>query len=170
MRKSDSLVYTLSTRMVVLLFVYYLIWMLGGMAGAGIVLWHTLDTTDKKCVIILSFMVSIAMSGTLCSIQYIRRLYRACLTDRVERAATDRRWIGNMAYFIFRPFFACVFSIVMLFALLSGMVIVTGTVDYVLNERFVYLCAVLSGYLGFSVGKFLDKFEKTSEEAVTSML
>ncbi len=88
------------------------------------------------------------------------------MTKRIVSNASKEQRIGTMAYFLFRPLVACVFSILLLFALLSGMTVVTGAVDYILNERFVYLSAVLSGCMGFSVGKYLDQLEKTSEEIV----
>lgn len=44
----------------------------GWYGRGGIRSLHTLDVADGKYIIILSFAVSIAMSGTLCSIQYIR--------------------------------------------------------------------------------------------------
>ena len=54
--------------------------------------------------------------------------------------------------------------------LLSGMFVVTGNLDYILNEKFVYLCVVLSCFLGYSVGDMLDKFEKFSKEKVSNFL
>lgn len=94
---------------------------------------------NQEQVMIMAFIVSIAVSGMLCSIQYIKRLYKACLTNRIEIHGDIVRCIGNITYFIFRPFFAFAFSVLMVFMLLSGMFIVTGNLDYVLNEKFIYV-------------------------------
>ena len=58
----------------------------------------------------------------------------------------------------------------MIFMLLSGMFIVTGNLDYILNIKFVYLCVVLSSFLGYSVGDLLDKFEKVSKKQIENLL
>lgn len=90
---------------------------------------------NQEQVMKMAFIVSIAVSGMLCSIQYIKRLYKACLTDRIEINDDMVKCIGNITYFVFRPFFAFAFSIVMVFMLLSGMFIVTGNLDYILNKK-----------------------------------
>ncbi len=76
MRKSDSLVYYLSTKMIVILLLYDLTWLLGGMAGAGIILIRAMEPVNNKHVVLYSFSASAIMSGMLCTVQYIRRLYK----------------------------------------------------------------------------------------------
>lgn len=156
--------------MVIFLFIYYFILLvLGGCVSIGIAI--TLTTKMPKFQILKdSFYVSISVSGMLCSIQYIKRLYKACITGRIDITNGDIvKQIGNMAYFIFRPFFAFVFSIIMVFAMLSGMFVATGNLDYILNEKFVYLCAIFASFIGYSIGKLIDRFGNISVEKINNL-
>lgn len=170
MRKSDNLVYNLSKRMLIFLFIYYFIILISGGIFAIIIACNLMGEVEQKQIMKLAFVVSIAVSGMLCSVQYIKRLYKACLTDRIEINGNVLKCIGNVTYFLFRPLFAFAFSIVMVFMLLSGMFVVTGNLDYILNKKFVYLCVVLSSFLGYSIGNLLDRFEKISKEKVANLL
>lgn len=170
MSKKDNLIYNLSKNMVIFLFIYYFMILILG----GIVSIEVARTLTEKVISIQilekSFIASISVSGMLCSIQYIKRLYKACITERINIVENDiMKRIGNMSYFIFRPIFAFVFSIIMVFAMLSGMFVVTGNLDYMLNEKFVYLCVILSSFLGYSIGKLIDKFDNISEEKINSL-
>ena len=169
MKKSDTLIYYLPVWIVIFLYLYYLVWIAGGMWGVKLILDSILSELKQDQIIKQSFNVSLAISGMLCGVQYIRRLYKACLTDRIKEDKDCIKCIGNLAYFVFRPVFACVFTLIMIFALLSGMTLVTGSLDYILIKKFIYLCAMLASYTGFSVGKVMDKFEKNSEETITDI-
>ncbi len=170
MRKSDDLIYSLSKKMLIFLFGYYFIILILGGISAVIISCGLMKEVTKEQIIKQAFAISIAVSGMLCSVQYIKRLYKACLTDRIEISNDLIKCIGNVTYFIFRPFFAFVFAIVMVFMLLSGMFVVTGNLDYILNEKFVYLCVIISSFLGYSIGDLLDRFERISKEKVSNLL
>lgn len=170
MRKSDNLIYNLSKKMLIFLFVYYFTILILGGISAVIIACDLMKEMTHEQIMKQAFVVSIAVSGMLCSVQYIKRLYKACLTDRIEISNDLIKCIGNVTYFIFRPFFAFAFAIVMVFMLLSGMFVVTGNLDYILNKKFVYLCVVISSFLGYSVGDLLDRFEKISKEKVSNLL
>lgn len=169
MKKSDNLIYSLSKKMLIFLFIYYFIILISGGIFSIIIACSLMKGVNQDQIVIQAFGVSIAVSGMLCSVQYIKRLYKACLTDRIQISDDVIKYIGNITYFLFRPFFALAFSVVMVFMLLSGMFVVTGNLDYILNEKFVYLCVVVSSFLGYSVGNLLDRFEKISEEKVSNL-
>lgn len=169
-RKSDKLVYVLSKKLLIFLFVYYFVILVAGGMLTIVIACFLTRALCREQIMIMSFTASVTASGMLCSVQYIKRLYKACLTGRMEMRNDTTKCIGNVTYFFFRPFFAFAFSIVMVFMLLSGMFVVTGNLDYILNEKFVYLCVVLSCFLGYSVGDMLDKFEKFSKEKVSNFL
>ncbi len=170
LKKSDTLIYSLSKKMLVFLFIYYFIILISGGTFAIIIACTLMGEVGKQQIMKLAFVISIAVSGMLCSVHYIRRLYKACLTNRIEISGDEIKCIGNVTYFLFRPLFALAFSIVMVFMLLSGMFIVTGNLDYILNEKFVYLCVVISSFLGYSVGNLIDRFEKISKEKISNLL
>ncbi len=74
-----------------------------------------------------------------------------------------------MAYFLFRPLFSIVFVVVMIVCLLSGMYTVTGVLDYILNDKFIYLSMIISSFIGYSIGNFMDNFQKISDKKITSL-
>ena len=170
MKKSDVLIYSLSKKMLISLFVYYFVVLILGGIFAAIIACDLTDKMSQVQIMKRTFVLSIAVSGMSCSVQYIKRLYKSCLTKRVKTSGDFIENIGNFTYFVFRPFFAFAFVIVMIFMLLSGMFIVTGNLDYILNIKFVYLCVVLSSFLGYSVGDLLDKFEKVSKKQIENLL
>ena len=125
---------------------------------------------EVKEILKKSFYISIAVSGMFSSIQYIIKLYKACIGDRINLVKEEGlKRLGNSAYFIFRPPFAIAFSIVMVFGMLSGMYAVTGSLDYILNEKFIYLCVIMSGFIGFSIGKVINKFSNVSSEKIKNI-
>jgi len=166
--EKEKIVYGLSKKMIIFLFIYYFILMLLG-GGVVIVIMHIIECYDVyEYIIVLAFAISISVSCMLCSMRYVKKLYKACVGKQIQVKIDIIEGIGNMAYFLFRPLFACTFVILMIIALLSGMFAITGSLDYVLNEKFIYLCAVLSGFVGYSVGRTIDRFEHTSDKAVMS--
>lgn len=170
MEKKNEIIYCLSRRMVIFLFFYYSIYLiLGGFFSVAIAQTLTQELNTQE-ILEKSFFISIAVSGMLCSIQYIIKLYKACITERIYLVKEDGlKRLGNNAYFIFRPLFAIAFSIVMVFGMLSGMYAVTGSLDYILNEKFIYLCVIMSGFIGFSIGKVIDKFNNISSEKIKNI-
>lgn len=166
MKKSDNLIYTLSRNMVIFLFVYYFVIMFGGMYFTIRIICNLTVISTEVHFIKSAFIISIAVCGMLCSVQYIKRLYKACITNRIEYESGSIKCIGNIMYFISRPIFAFVFAVIMVCSLLSGLFIVTGALDYILNEKFIYLCVIISSYLGYSIGSLIDRFEKYSETKI----
>lgn len=155
--------------MVIVLFSYYILILLFGGFVSVYIARTPMSTLSQTQLLTYTFIASLSVSGMLCSIQYIKRLYKACMTDRVDLSDDKLKRIGNMMYFLLRPLFSFVFVIVMIFAILSGMFIVTGSLDYILNEKFLYLCVILSSFIGFSIGKLLDKFETMSNEKIENV-
>lgn len=166
--EGKRIIYCLSKKMIIALFVYYFLLMIIG-GGVTILIARNITTGVRQEDILLeTFGASLAVSVMLCGMRYVKKLYKACLMQKIQMKADICDYIGNMAYFLFRPLFACAFAVIMIFALLSGMFVVTGALDYILNEKFLYLCVILSSFLGYSVGKVLDRFEHTSDKTIVS--
>lgn len=169
MRKNDTLTYELTGWQTIVIFVYYFVLMLAGAAVAIMIACGLAGDETRTLLIKKTFAASLSVSGMLCSIQYIKRLYKACLTHRINENCSFWGQVGTMAYFLLRPFYSFAFVIVMIFALLSGMFAVTGNLDFFINEKFLYLCVIFSSFLGYSVGHVLDKFESISKEKIESV-
>lgn len=166
MKKSDTLEYELSKKSVILIFLYFFLLLAGGGITLIVLLLHLFDDNTLKHLIVKTILSSLSASSMLCSTQYIKRLYKACITGRVIECKSFFRCFGNIIYFLTRPFFAYAFVILMIFSLLSGMFLVTGSLDYIINEKFLYLCVILSSFIGYSIGHIIDKFEIISKETV----
>ena len=70
MKKSDSLIYTLSKRMILSLFIYYfIILVLGGFLAIDVAV-ALMDELSQKQILIKTFLASLAVSGMFCSMQY----------------------------------------------------------------------------------------------------
>lgn len=170
MRKSDNLVYSLSKKNIVFLFVYFSMLLVGGLVGVAIVLINYVNCeTNSNYTILYTIIASFSASSMLNSIQYIKRLYKACITDRINTDSTSVKRIGNMIYFLLRPLFSFAFCILMILALFSGMFFVIGNLDFILNDKFLYLCTFMSSIIGFSTGKVIDRFEKAANERIKKL-
>lgn len=165
MDKKNSLIFTLTKSMIIFLFIYYFIIMLIG-SILSILIACNMNSANENHLLIKTFIASISVSGMLCSIQYIHRLYKACINKKIKIENDFLKSIGNFMYFIFRPLFSFIFVIVMIFSLLSGMYVVTGEMDNIVNDKFLYLCVILSSFIGFSIGKVLDKFQNISDKKI----
>ena len=169
MNKKDDLIYTLSKKMVVVIYIYYLIIIIAGIIISIKIMESVTTETPKLELIKNTFIVSLSVSGMLSSVRYVKSLYKACIMERIEASNNTLKCMGNFAYFIFRPIFSFVFSIIMIFAMLSGLFFISGNLDYILNEKFLYMCVVMSSIIGFSIGKLLDKFENLCSEKINNI-
>lgn len=169
MKEHKELEYYLSNGLLIFLLIYYMLILVGGCANSIWIACSLMEKATKALLLQKIFVISISVSGMFCGIQYIKRLYKACISKRINMQPNKLKRIGNFVYFFSRPFFACAFSEIAIFCLLSGLFIVSGSLDYVLNEKFLYLCVIISSVIGFSIGKVLDKFEGMSIEHINNL-
>jgi len=168
--KHESLNYTLSKLNVIFISVYYIILVLSGIVISVFVM-ANIKTFVLNNILLYTSIASISVTCMLCGMQYLKRIYRACIDGRIESGleCTWQKRAGNLLYFILRPIYASAFVVIAQFALLGGIIIVTS-VDVVINERFLYLCVTMSTFIGFSVGRVLDGFEKYSAKRIDDVL
>ncbi len=168
MKKSDFLIYTLSYKMLIGLYIYYILLIVIGVTGSIFII-CSISHISNDNILVNTLIASLSVCNMLNGVQYTKRLYKACLTERISDEVDKVKRIGNVVYFILRPLFADVFVIVLIFSLLSGMLIVTGDLNNVANEKFLYLCVILSSFIGNSVGKVIDKFEQISNKKINEL-
>lgn len=152
--------YQLSKGLIIFIFVFYLLLICIGVVVTVLIICKLSDEYTNKQLIIYTFISSACISEALCSVQYVRRLYKSCITEQINENASYIVKLGNIAYFVLRPIFAAVFSVVIVLGMLSGLFIVTGNLDYIINEKFTYMCVIVSSAIGYSIGRVLDKFEE----------
>jgi len=163
--KKNRLVYTLSKKNLVIIIVYYSTIVV---VCVLLLINILLKGVSHENILFEAILGSLSMSSILCCTQYFKRIYKACIDERIELPQNDTgfKQIGNILYFLLRPIYASIFVIIMIFALLSGFILIAPSVDFVLNYRFLYLCIVLSSFIGFSVGHVLDRFELVSTKKI----
>lgn len=163
------MIYHLKHFQVIILFCIYVVLVLGGCGTNILVLLQPLESLEKSEIIRYTILSSLTISLTTCALQYIRRLYKACIEERIDTIACPIRSTGNIMYFLSRPLFSLVFSLLFIISVLAGYLVIGGTLDVIINENFLYMCVIISSFIGFSVGKVLDYYKSISENTVSKM-
>lgn len=165
MGNKDNLQYSLRLWMLVTIITAYI----GTMIIGGGVLIYILCCYDFKSHILMHTVLA-SISGALCTcgMQYVKRIYKACIYKRVEIIAdkNEIECIGNFIYFMARPLFAIAFVIIFIFAIKAGIIVIMDTGKWVENDKFLYVCTVVSCVIGFSVGRVLDMFQEISIKGI----
>lgn len=163
--KSENLIYTLSVKKVIFLFIYYTIFMI---AGISVLTYIMVSCNYQENLMLYSIVASFASTLIFSSMKYIKYLYKACLTSRMKNDVNvDPFWeIGNFTYFLLRPVFAISFVIIIIFGLRSGIVIVVDSSVDVINDRFFYVCVLVSAIIGYSIGEVIDRFNYFSSKTI----
>ncbi|MBO4840487.1 MAG: hypothetical protein J5524_05255 [Bacteroidaceae bacterium] len=105
------------------------------------------------------------------SVRYSQKLYKACIDGRVSPVNTNKSvLVGNVFYFLLRPAYSVVFSVIFVVCLMGGLLFLSGGLDCAINERMVYLSAIVSGFVGFSIGNVMDMFELVSKDRIGKIL
>jgi hypothetical protein len=167
--KKESYNYILSKCWLRFIIGYYIIILLSGIIVSIVVIANIYGFVLNNILLYTSF-VSMAVSAMLCSVQYLRRLYKACLGGGMQfvKPNDEVKQFGYIMYFILRPVYAIVFVLIAVFALLAGIIIV-APIDFKINERFLYLCVVMASIIGFSIGRILDRFEALSSKHINNI-
>lgn len=154
-----------------LLFLYYFLFLIGGVVLAIIALLPEMVYESAKSVTHLAVMGSIGMAANGAAIFYIRKLYKLCFTKKLDLASGENlyvRKLGTVVYFIGRPLFSIGFSILVVIGLRSGFLLtMDGPLE--LNSGFVYVTMFLSFFVGFSSGRFIKQLEQSGEKIVNRM-
>lgn len=171
LKNNNKLEYTLTQKNIYTISAYYILLIVLGIIVSAYTMMNVYKF-EKKHLFFFAIVSSIAVSSMLCSVQYLKRIYKACIDNRVTMPTKESPYIhlGNLLYFFLRPIFACVFTIIAIFSILSGFIVITSSVDYILNDKFLYLCVIVSSFIGFSIGSVLDAFEVISDKNIISTL
>lgn len=170
MEEKKELTYILGKKILIVLFLYYIVLVIVGIVTIIMITSMSFEDMEETLLTKYTFIVSLAAGAMTSGMQYVRRLYKACISNRVVFTNNGNiEKIGNTIYFFTRPLFSCVFSTLIVVGLLGGVFLILGSMDYVFNDKFLYLCLIASSLMGYSVGRVLEQFEKMSIEKVTSV-
>lgn len=107
------------------------------------------------------------------SIFYIRKVYKLCIEKQFSEPTAcnnDKlQSLGTIIYFVFRPFFAIAFSILVVIGLEAGMFSLSSQKPQ-LGDSFPNICIFVNFFIGFSSGQFLKSLEKKSESLINTLL
>lgn len=165
--KGNQISYCMSGWMIWVLYCFYLILILVGIFGMIYILCQG-ECTNKftETTVYSSLASGVAMS----SMQYMRKLYKVSIGQKIIIGKSGVKEWGNFVYFISRPLFACVFIVVTIFALKGGIVIITNMPWTSENSRFIYVSTIVAAVIGFGVGDLLDLFEDFSRRKINKCL
>jgi hypothetical protein len=155
---------------VVIIFIYYLFLFFVSSIGTGYVLFYgsALDLDIFKQALVGS--TSIALAAACAA--YIRKLYKLCFNFSSEQDGDDQLFLkrmGTVVYFIVRPLFSILFSVLVVAGMRSG-IILSSSSELKLDEGFVYLTMVSSFYVGFLSGDFIKKLESKGQKKLDSLI
>jgi len=167
--KKESYFYVLSKYWLRFIMGYYIINILAGVIVSVIII-ANISGFVLNNILLYTTILSMAVSVMLCSVQYLRRLYKACLSGGMHylTPGDEVKQFGYIMYFVLRPVYAIVFVLIAVFALLAGVIIV-APIDFQINERFLYLCVVMASIIGFSIGRILDRFNIFSSKHINNI-
>lgn len=164
--KSEIIRYTLSKKSYITLILYFIIIIILGLSGCIIIFAHMEHLLESN-LLLWTIICSLCSTCSFSAIHYIKVLYKAAITERIDTSNKNSLLkIGNIIYFITRPIFAIAFSVILVIGLMGGIVILTPSIEFIINERFLYLSVILSSIIGFATGNILDSYSLFSKERV----
>lgn len=157
---------------VVFLFVFYITIIFIGISFLYYIIISKMNgVLEQETIKTYTFFVSVLSSAMMTGIRYTQKLYKACIDGRVLFDSNNKAVeVGNVAYFFLRPIYSIGFSVIFVVCLLGGIKFLNGGMDCVINERTVYLSAIVSAVIGYSIGKVLDMFELVSKDYINKII
>ena len=156
--------YVLTEKNIIFLFVYYIFLLIGGAALAVRELIWVFDIIGNQPAniyyLLTSLLVSFGGSASFSAVYYMRKLYKVCTRKKLKKKYEKAENMGYFMYFFTRPLFAILFSILLVAMMLGGVFVISGHLEYVLNQRFILVSFIASSSLGVSIGKTIDWYTK----------
>lgn len=170
MKQNREYKYVLSDRMFIGLCIYYGILFVLGIYG---VIRVVLLSDPNVDVVSNTLWGSFSSAMMFSSLGYLRRLYKAKIQNSILYNGVNNNnsiSMGYFMYFILRPMFACALVLLLILALSLSLFYFTAPLDFVINSKFLYFSVVLSGLVGMSIGRAIDKFIGLSDKTIAGLL
>jgi hypothetical protein len=110
--------------------------------------------------------IGTALMGS--TIFYLRKLYKSLIKNILSEPIDNKDKImelGLVTYYFLRPVFAVSFSVIFHIALKTSVLIVTVT-ETNLAEGMIYFAMIISFFIGFAAGDFINKLEDYSKNII----
>lgn len=161
---SEIKIYALSYASVVSITIYYIVLLI----IAILLFVATIFIEYTNCLPINNVPLSMIGCGSTSllgsSIYYIRKIYILCIYNSItprEQLEKFKKW-GTILYFIIRPIFSMIISVVVVMGLSSG-VFAFFISDGTLSKSFVDFSMVIAFFLGVSNGTLVDRIDKVGK-------
>ncbi|MBZ0193242.1 MAG: hypothetical protein K8F34_16340 [Candidatus Kuenenia stuttgartiensis] len=159
----------LSEKALLRIFIYYCFILIAGLVGSVWAIYDNHCSGNKYDKIIIAIAGSLSMAAVGSAIFYTRKIYKASIQERITKPVDNNiRNFGTIIYFIIRPIFSLVLSILVVVGINAGMLSMTDQ-DLKLSEGFVNICMFISFFCGFSSGKMIQSLEKKGTHLITSL-
>lgn len=164
----NNSIFKLSSKSIIILFIFYLSIMLVGMFFCVVGMLHEY-TFISTYPILLKAMVGCAGSTLLgSSIFYSRKLYKSIISRNISTLSNEEHNynpLGIFMYFLLRPFFSIAFALLLILAIRVSVLIVSVK-ETIFDEGFIYFCMFLSFFVGFSSGDVLSLLEDMGKNKI----
>ena len=165
----STLIYKLSKTKLWIIFGFFVLLFIAGVVSTIIALnFENCDSLKNISITSIAIIGGFGSAVVGNTIYYIRKLYKACIRNAVEKPCNDNEKVselGNFFYFITRPFFAIGFALLIHISLKSSVNFITVK-EAMLDNGFVYLNMLLSFIGGFATGNMINFIEEKSKKII----
>lgn len=167
--RNDRKLY-ITKKWVVSILVYYVVLFIGSSIAAGYVLFF--EGALAIDVFKQALLGSASMALAAACAAYIRKLYKLCFNFSSSQDEDDQLFLkrmGTIIYFVVRPLFSILFSVLVVAGIRSG-IILSSSSAIKMDQGFLYLTMVSSFYVGFLSGEFIKKLESRGPRKLDSLV
>ncbi|CEP43375.1 hypothetical protein [Paraclostridium sordellii] len=130
-----------------------------------------INSTDNSLNLYnLAFIGSISSAICGSCVAYIKKLYVLSLGGKFDSEISSKEdYIvnyGTILYFIYRPIFSIIFSIIMFLAIKIGILPILNNLSKI-SDSIVDIFIIFSFFIGFGTGSVLESLEKIYDPIVT---
>jgi hypothetical protein len=151
-----------------ILFFYYVVLFI---FSSGLLLVMLLEPINDVDLLKNTLLLSASIAVSASCMAYIRKLYKLCFKlheKKIDEETPFFKQYGTLIYFFTRPFFALLFSVIIVVGLKSGVLIATK--GGVLDEGFLYISMFFSFYAGFFSGSFIRNLEDGADRRIRKLI
>ena len=169
MTKDKATFYALSRCNIIVIIIYYILLFILAMFIFWCVLIWEYQKNSPFNMMQLSVIGSAAnglLGSTIC---YIRKVYLFCIQNRLKDNCCPAEKVGTILYFMIRPFFSMVLTVVIMLGFAVGIFSFLAAGGE-LTHNFINFSMVVSFFLGASNGKVMDRLNEIGNNFIRKLL
>ena len=153
------------------LMAYFITLILIGLSVSLLIVTEWFQLLNGWSILNKAIIGSMSMSLLGSSIFYGRKLYKAAINlDMILpiNNSDNFRQLGIIYYFILRPLFSVCFAVLTVLIVKSGIYFVSDSNG--IKENFIFGLMVISFFIGYSSGDFIDVLEENGKKVVKTIM